>query len=367
MPPSRHSSSSHSSSSHSSSHSSSSRSHGSSFGSSSRSYSSYSSPGRSSYPRSGPSGHSSTSRGSRPSYSAGVRRPSAPPNRPRVNQPTGFAPGMGRPQYLYGRRHDYVYYPVAWTDSASGTQYEKGYYDENGQRYEDVAFEKNGRYENVVCHCAYCGQDSLVNLDADKLGAQALQCPYCGAPTEIRSLLDQAVSGAPEPQSAAAAYGAAQTPKKKKRVGLIVAVVLLALALIGRVGERLGGGRELQESPVVQNSAVGSNTELFGETIALSRGADGAYVPGGGTADKLLVWSAEDESYYDAQSDCWLWYNTDVEPPVWQYWYEGISSDFGDYGWMEHDETGWYIEASYGEWIALPAQYDAGGLWYIAD
>ena len=70
---------------------------------------------------------------------------------------------------------------------------------------------------------------------------------------------------------------------------------------------------------------------------------------------------------FDEDSDCWLWYTTEVDPPVWQYWVEGISSDFGDYGWMEHDEDGWWIEASNGNWIELPDRYDADGLWYIGD
>ena len=54
-----------------------------------------------------------------------------------------------------------------------------------------------------------------------------------------------------------------------------------------------------------------------------------------------------------------------MEPAVWQYWYEGISSDFDESGWMEHDADGWYIEAYKGDWIALPTQYDTSGLWYI--
>ena len=71
--------------------------------------------------------------------------------------------------------------------------------------------------------------------------------------------------------------------------------------------------------------------------------------------------------YYDEETECWIWWNTDVDPNVWQYWYEGISSDYGDYGWMEHDDTGWYIEASRGNWIELPSRYDTGNLWYIED
>lgn len=79
--------------------------------------------------------------------------------------------------------------------------------------------------------------------------------------------------------------------------------------------------------------------------------------------DKTLVWLSDIEDWYDADSDCYLWFNAEFS--VWQYWYEGISSDYGDYGWMEHDDDGWYIEASEGNWIKLPRQYDTGRLWYI--
>ena len=81
------------------------------------------------------------------------------------------------------------------------------------------------------------------------------------------------------------------------------------------------------------------------------------------THDKTLVWIPEIEDWYDEDSDCYLWYNNKFS--VWQYWYEGISSDYGDFGWMEHDDDGWYIEVSQGNWIILPAKYDTDRLWYI--
>ena len=75
------------------------------------------------------------------------------------------------------------------------------------------------------------------------------------------------------------------------------------------------------------------------------------------------------EDWYDAVSDVWFWFNDEVEPYQWQYWAEGISSDFGDYGWMEYDmaEGTWYIEASEGNWIPLPAEYDTSRLWHMTD
>ena len=370
MPPSHHSSSSHSS--HSSSSHSSSRSYSSHSSSSSRSYSSSSS--RSSYSRS-PSSHSSSSYSSRPassgrsSYSQ-QSRPAPAPKRPRVNQPTGFRPlGGSSYRWVYGRRHDYIYYPFAWTDTSTGTYYEKGYYDENGQRYEDVAFEKNGKYENVLCHCPYCGQDSLLTLDAANVHTHSLQCPHCGGPMEIRSQLDE-YSGS---GSTDAGYRSADTqaPKKKKHIWPWIVAVFVGLGIIGNAvkDEEPAEIYDPPQQGYEINYSDSSNVSLFGETVFLVKTGEGEYAisKGSSEGDKLMIWSDYDDSYYDAESDCWIWCNTDMDPYVWQYWYEGISSDFGDYGWMEHDDTGWYIEASQGNWIKLPEQYSTDGLWYMAD
>lgn len=98
-----------------------------------------------------------------------------------------------RPTTYYGRRHDYVYYPASWTDTATGTHYEKGYYDENGKYYDSVAFQKNGRYENVVCYCPYCESKTILNLNNNAGSSQSMQCPNCGAPMQIESELDEIV------------------------------------------------------------------------------------------------------------------------------------------------------------------------------
>ncbi|NLT12588.1 MAG: hypothetical protein GXY06_09305 [Clostridiaceae bacterium] len=83
---------------------------------------------------------------------------------------------------------------------------------------------------------------------------------------------------------------------------------------------------------------------------------------------RTCPWDSEYESYYDKTTDCYFWQNDTINPPEWQYWYEGISSDFGDYGWMEYDydENIWYIEVSDGEWNPLPEKYDTTKLWHFS-
>ena len=78
-------------------------------------------------------------------------------------------------------------------------------------------------------------------------------------------------------------------------------------------------------------------------------------------------WDDEMECYYDPETDCYFWYNDTTKTHTWQYWYEDISSDYGDYGWMEFDSTEkqWYIEVSDEEWIELPSEYDRSNLWHV--
>ena len=273
-----------------------------------------------------------------------------------------------------------MYYPESWTDSASGVHYEKGYYDENGKYYDSVAFQKNGRYENVVCHCAYCDTDTILTLDNNVGAAQNLQCPNCGAPMEIRSELDEITGQAAEnthsydsEESLKNAFG---QPKKKRRTGLVLLILLFAFMIVSSAVRSVFHAFQTQEFQSAPNQQIyiSENNDSglappapAADAVYLEKQADGSYrvVSDVVRADRILSYDSYEDSYYDETSGCWLWYNTDVDPAVWQYWYEGISSDFGDYGWMEHDEDGWWIETDYGNWVPLPDRYDADALWYI--
>ena len=363
MPPSRHSSSSHSSRSSSSRSSSRSSSSRSSYSSSRSSGSSYRSSGSSSR---APSPHSSGSFGSAPAPQSGGRD-----WRPRVNQPTGFVSATHRrPVYYYGRKHSYAYYPEDWTDAETGASYQKGYYDENGQRYENVAFEENGKYKSVVCGCPYCGLDTILDLGADAAAGHSLKCPNCGGPMEIRSELDTILSEVPENthvyDSEESLKNAFPQKRKKTRLWPFVLALMLVFSAVNRVRARLRP-EPVQQLPTTVSSGSTLSLAPFGDHLYLEKQEDGSYhvVTDVLRADKLLDYERDSDNYYDEASDCWLWYNREVEPAVWQYWYEGVSSDFGDYGWMEHADDGWHIEASEGNWIPLPEKYDASGLWYI--
>ena len=317
--------------------------------------------------------------------------------------------GSLRPSYYYGKQHDYVYYPTSWTDTITNTTYEGGYYDENGQYYKSVAFPKNGIYENVVCRCPYCGRESILNLAEEDVFRHDLECRYCGGPMEIQSELDEYIGqGARSERPNTHVYASEESlrkfrePPKRGRSGCLISVAIAFIVLVFLLvflcvlGSNSIAKQEKQNAlqsgqPVLQNGQNGNNSQNqpdqqdytggllpledhyggFGETVALNRTDKAGFVitnsADSDSADKLLLWDRDAESYFDPDTDCWLWYNRESSPAVWQYWYEGISSDFGDYGWMEHDDTGWYIEKDYGEWIELPGKYDTSKLWYIEE
>ena len=416
-----HSSSSHSSSSHSSggfsSHSSSSHSSsswGSSWGSSRSSRSSRSSsrgPSGSLWgslrdPVSGPSRHSAGSHSSSPTIykshyvRSGSMRGSVI-DRPRYNQPRGYTPSEHHnvsPIPHYCVHHNYFYYPLSWTDEATGQEYKRGYYDENGQYYENVVFQTDGVYKNVICQCEYC--DTISKIDWTEGGP--LICPQCGGTMKILSALDEYtqdpnyeknksipsyVDYADRGSYVSGSSGGSTLATLIKCILIIVGVILAVVVLmefvrgsryqeddfpIGYVREDGGvyqgngswvwfetPGNNVQEDPP-------SNPELFNSVIYLNDVAPGVgQITGDYNHDRELIWDESEESYHDPDSDLWAWYNTDVYPNLWQYWYEPISQDYGDYGWMEWEDGVWYIEADRDEWIQVPDQYDTSPLWHI--
>lgn len=348
MPPSRHSSSSHhsSSSSHHSSHSShSSRSSYSS--SSSRSY------GSSSY-RS-----SSSSYGSY--RSAPVKRVPRPA-RARTNQPLNYIGKTATHDYRC-KAHDYTYYGENWTDSSTGKNYLKGYYDEKGNRYDQLIIDRvDGSFESLF-ECMYCGTQTK---QVWKEGAIP-QCQNCGAnllesmgASVIHDRVD--TSTVPDYQRPySGSYRSSPYDTESFLGGCLKKIVIAIVAIAALFGIALLDDSSGNSNNITYNNGsdyqtiVNTNIELFGDSI---------YVD---SIDRTLDWNDEYQSYYDPVSDCYLWYDTDDEPAVWQYWYENISSDYGDYGWMEYelDEDQWYIEADEGNWIKLPSKYDTSELWHI--
>ena len=154
----------------------------------------------------------------------------------------------------------------------------------------------------------------------------------------------------------------------RRRGWIIGGLVLLAVILIAVFVNRKPGYQDPGGQVVVTDAfgRVLTNPELFGKTLYLKRGNSGGYrFTTGSDYDKKLTWDKAKESYYDDETGLWLWFNTDVKPPLWQYWYEPISGDYGNYGWMEYENGKWYIETRPGSWSTAPPEYDTSALWYV--
>ena len=81
--------------------------------------------------------------------------------------------------------------------------------------------------------------------------------------------------------------------------------------------------------------------------------------------ERSVPWNDEYETYYDEHTDCYFFKNYDLEPPIWQYWFEGISTPYDEYGWMEYDfdENCWYIQTNAETWEKYTGP--ANNLWHM--
>jgi ribosomal protein S27E len=285
-----------------------------------------------------------------------------------TNQPGGWDVKQHRNRpatthYCVG--HNYIYYPDAWMDAVSGIMHQRGYYDENGEYYDKIVFRRDGKYMNVVCSCPYCGTETTITIDDDT----PLKCPYCGNAMEVKSYVDEYT------QDPSYTYRS-ENERRSLNKFLTVFFILFGLSFLLPFLFVFGMFVFMPSSSYdgyytdyeYDDSSSVSNTDIFGTTIYLDYVGDNTYTisdDGSDTYDKKLTWDCGSDCYYDKDSDCYLWYNTDVAPNLWQYWYEGISSDYGDYGWMEYEPGVWYIETSQGSWYELDDNYISDRLWHF--
>ena len=263
--------------------------------------------------------------------------------RARTNQPTGWNASIQGNYIRYDfRDHDYIYYPHSWTDE-NGNVFREGYYDENGVHYTNICAANT----QTMLTCEFCGSKSLWVWKEGTIPA----CSSCGAQIKIDKI-DAAVGGT----------GVGKTASRKTwmtvlfvMLGIYVGIPLTSLIFLAPSLFLTGANKLTRQitNPTTKTTIVETQkkpSSVFVEEIGRSCYLDG-------------------EDYYDEQTECWFWYNTDVVPGQWQYWYEGISSHYGDYGWMEYDddEAQWYIETSDGKWEKLPDKYDTSKLWHFKD
>ena len=323
---------------------------------SSSSHSSFSSSSRSSFSSSSSrSSHSTTSHSSTVTRPRTNRNTSTTPNvfentqRGRRNQPQGYRYYDNRPpRVIRTYNHVYWYYPMGW--NSGGRYYNRGFYDEDGVYY-----------DSILAECPNCGTTVTLSLDQ---ASDYFYCPNCGTQMDIVG----SSTGVKRNTTRSSGSGFL-----KVLAGGFIAIMLLVsgVNLVRWISSRT----QQQTTPTPETIIVddwGStevetdNTAIFGQQLYLSRNGDGSYtISNKDSYDVIAEWSSYDEAYHDEKTDMWFWYNNYVEPGVWQYWYDDISYDFGDYGWMEYEDGIWWIERDYGDWIQVPSNYDTSVLWHI--
>lgn len=263
------------------------------------------------------------------------------------------------------RNHTYVYYNEPWADNTTGVNYKQGYYDEDGTYYDadKIAFKRQDGSYTARFVCEYCGTEAEF---AWKEGVYPI-CSSCGARmNKEHTYVDDVIS------VESFQNGLRQNNGLFKKILLGYIAVIFGTGILCTIFSVFSflkyvpdnGGTVYKESYNSYGAKEITNVDIYGTDIYLDKIADNTYMICEQTDDyeKHLTWDYGADCYYDKDSDCYVWYNTDVSPNLWQYWYEDIAgSDY--YGWMECEGTSWYIEVSDTEWEAYTG--DTTQLWHI--
>ena len=390
MPPSRRSSSSRSSSSRSRS-------------SSSRSRSSSSSRSRSSSSRSSSSRSSSSSRPSsrsNSSYTSNYKSSTTSPNNrsssshssltPKQKTAITFANNYKRPRrttpifvhknshlspkYHHCYKHDYYYFDKDFYDGETNTHYKKGYYDENGTFYEELNLQYSENEIIEMLKCEYCG--SVEKIDLKNMPTnETLKCSNCCAILDFDNISElntdyyvcDDLGNFPNspiienPQNTTNNY-MNQTTNTKPTSRLLIVLVVIVSMCVGCIPicciTNIINSSEYESSYDYDYNYNNNNSDVIINNDYKHFG-DSVYIP---EIDRTCYFDGE--YYYDNETQCYFWYNQELTPAIFQYWYEDFSSQYGDYGWLEYDEieNAWYVETSYDNWekVENPPSY----FWY---
>ncbi|GEM_PF-4196057 len=206
--------------------------------------------------------------------------------------------------------------------------------------------------------CPYCG--SRVTGVPSQNGLSSLSCPNCGGVLQQNNAVFQQQQPAQQFIQSPAFAGdynarAVQSNRNQGRsclatvIGFVMVAVIIACILFflfrGNAGSNQGY----------------SNTTNYNYSDSHE---DSIYVP---ALERYVDWNNEYDSYYDRETDCYFFLNQEMNPPIWQYWFEEVSSRYGDYGWMEwdDDERCWYIQEGANSWVKLPESEYTNYLWHM--
>ena len=224
----------------------------------------------------------------------------------------------------------------------------------------------------TMYECPFCRGKVTAQPSPD--GRNLLTCPNCGgilAESNAIAQPQQTVQSFSQPQGNMAApdtgYSAEQPAARRKRSSPLVKVLFLVFIIcIIAAAVRIANSRMYEAAHRTDHNENAYNdvNNDYNEPVS-KESKDGIYVNALG---RTVPWDSENEWYYDEDTDCYFFQNNDMDPPVWQYWFEGVSSNYGgDYGWMEWDynENRWYVQQSENSWVPLPENEYTDRLWHM--
>ncbi len=216
--------------------------------------------------------------------------------------------------------------------------------------------------------CPYCLGRVTGTPSSD--GLQALTCPNCGGvlsesnaivqPQPVQQTYSQQQSYGASPDAGSFAYTnrSSHGSQLKSCFGILLVTGLMCGTALVLFNVR--GGKQLE---TVHNDYNNGYYENYDNGYPDHE--DSIYV---NELGRTCYWDDEYQCYYDSDTNCYFFENYDMDPPVWQYWFEGVSSDYGsDYGWLEWDynENCWYVQKGRNTWVKLPESKYTEWLWHF--
>lgn len=208
----------------------------------------------------------------------------------------------------------------------------------------------------IVVTCDYCGSANTIEPYEEKT------CHHCGAslPSYNRSASNIAIDTVSSVNTSSTTddYSVSKSYLLKLTTACLVGFIPLLIVLFVVFNLSANNGVSSQPSAntyekVAEQNYVDNSTNTGHQSV---------YVE---ALERSVPWNAEYETYYDENTDCYFFKNYDLEPPIWQYWFEGVSTPYDEYGWMEYDfdENCWYIQTNAETWEKYTGSTD--GLWHM--
>lgn len=232
----------------------------------------------------------------------------------------------------HGKKHVYKYYNFEYKDNTMIGK--RGYYDEHGKYYRNVAFNN----EKSIITCKNCGHRFYWTYN--KYG---IHCPRCYHTINI-DIVDTKIK--PKQDSLKHLNTIINT------AWIIISFLIIAFSII--------------LFPKIQNYADAEEkiSSAFDEKINLVP----VYVP----ELKRYCEHLDVNTYYDKDTNCYFKYNVQSTPAQWYYYFVGISEKYDKsidkkYGWMVYNTYNkkWQVNTAEKTWEDVKEADYTSKMWYF--